>query len=126
MAAVPPRAAVGDLLLIRRDRVDPSGRCWPLAERARVGTSATRRIAQLHARRSDLEIVEVRGNVPTRVRKAREGDCDAVILAQAGLDRLGLDVSDLFVVNLLESGFLASPGPRGVGGSVSRRRYGYG
>ncbi len=109
IAAVPPRAAANDLLLIHRDRVDASREPWLLAEGARVGTSATRRIAQLRDRRSDLEVVEIRGNVPTRVCKAREGLCDAVILAKAGLDRLRLDLSGLVVVDLLETGFLPAP-----------------
>ncbi len=86
VAAVPPRAAVNDLLLIRRDRVDSSQEPWPLVIGARVGTSATRRVAQLRVRRPDLVCVEIRGNVPTRVRKVREGLCDAVVLAQAGLE----------------------------------------
>jgi hydroxymethylbilane synthase len=56
---------------------------------ARVGTASLRRRAQLLAVRDDLEIVELRGNVDTRLRKLREGACDAVILAAAGLRRLG-------------------------------------
>ncbi|MCP4593352.1 MAG: hydroxymethylbilane synthase [bacterium] len=109
VAAVPPRAPVNDLLLIHRDRADHSQQPWPLAKGARIGTSATRRIAQLRAQRGDLEVVEIRGNVPTRLRKARDGTCDAVILAQAGLERLGLDLSDLLVVDLLATGFLPAP-----------------
>ena len=109
VAAVPLRAAVNDLLLIRRERVDSSQRPWPLSVGAAVGTSATRRMAQLRHRRPDLKTVEIRGNVPTRVQKARDGTCDAVILAQAGLDRLGLELSDLLAVDLLETGFLPAP-----------------
>lgn len=60
---------------------------------ARVGTSSLRRKAQLlHARR-DLRILELRGNVDTRIAKLKRGDYDAVVLAKAGLDRLGLSVS---------------------------------
>jgi hydroxymethylbilane synthase len=57
---------------------------------ARVGTSSLRRQCQLKALRPDLAIVALRGNVETRLRKLAEGQCDAVILAMAGLDRLGL------------------------------------
>lgn len=57
---------------------------------ARVGTSSLRRRAQLHALRADLEIVDLRGNVPTRIRKIDEGQVDAAILAAAGLHRLDL------------------------------------
>lgn len=57
---------------------------------ARVGTSSLRRRAQLLALRPDLEVAELRGNVPTRLRKLDEGQVDAAILAAAGLQRLGL------------------------------------
>jgi hydroxymethylbilane synthase len=60
-----------------------------LPQRARVGTSSLRRQAQLKALRPDLEIHPLRGNVDTRLRKLAEGECDAVILAAAGLNRLG-------------------------------------
>lgn len=56
---------------------------------ARVGTSSPRRRAQLKAARTDLEIVEARGNVDTRIRRVREGAFDAIVLARAGLSRLG-------------------------------------
>lgn len=56
---------------------------------ARVGTSSLRRKAQLRAVREDLEVVDVRGNVDTRLRKLADGDYDALVLAVAGLQRLG-------------------------------------
>jgi hydroxymethylbilane synthase len=56
---------------------------------ARVGTASLRRRAQLLAVRDDLEVVDLRGNVDTRLRKLRDGACDALILAAAGLRRLG-------------------------------------
>ena len=58
---------------------------------ARVGTSALRRRAQLLAVRPDLELIELRGNVDTRLRKLAEGEADALVLARAGLARLGLE-----------------------------------
>ncbi|HEY6760954.1 MAG TPA: hydroxymethylbilane synthase [Baekduia sp.] len=58
---------------------------------ARVGTASLRRRAQLLAIRDDLDVVALRGNVDTRLRKLRDGDCDALILAAAGLRRLGLE-----------------------------------
>ncbi len=62
---------------------------------ARVGTSSLRRAAQIRAARQDLEVVEVRGNVDTRLRKLAAGECDALVLAVAGLARLGrLDAAD--------------------------------
>ncbi|MGA8143957.1 MAG: hydroxymethylbilane synthase [Candidatus Acidiferrales bacterium] len=59
-----------------------------LRQGARIGTSSLRRASQLRKFRSDFEIVEVRGNVDTRLRKVAEGECDAMVLAKAGLDRL--------------------------------------
>lgn len=56
---------------------------------ARVGTSSLRRAAQLRAQRDDLQIVQIRGNVDTRLRKLADGECDALVLALAGLRRLG-------------------------------------
>jgi hydroxymethylbilane synthase len=58
---------------------------------ARVGTSSLRRAAQLRAARADLEVVPVRGNVDTRLRKLAAGEVDALVLAAAGLHRLGRD-----------------------------------
>ena len=57
---------------------------------ARVGTSSLRRSAQIRALRPDLEVLPIRGNVDTRLRKLRDGECDALVLAAAGLHRLGL------------------------------------
>jgi hydroxymethylbilane synthase len=62
-----------------------------LAEGARVGTSSLRRRAQLLALRPDLDVVDMRGNVDTRLRKLAEGEYDAIVLALAGLERLGRD-----------------------------------
>ena len=62
-----------------------------LPREAIVATSSLRRKAQLLHHRPDLEIVGIRGNVDTRIRKMREGAADAVVLARAGLERLGLD-----------------------------------
>src|SRR6185503_11696573 len=60
-----------------------------LPEGARVGTSSLRRASQLRSLRPDLKIIELRGNVETRLRKVEDGEYDAIILASAGLDRLG-------------------------------------
>ena len=58
---------------------------------ARVGTSSLRRQCQLKALRPDLEVADLRGNVNTRIRKLQDGQYDAIILACAGLERLGMD-----------------------------------
>jgi hydroxymethylbilane synthase len=61
-----------------------------LAPGSTVATSSRRRAAQIQALRKDLKFVDMRGNIPTRMRKLKEGQCDAMILAAAGLLRLGL------------------------------------
>jgi hydroxymethylbilane synthase len=68
-----------------------------LAEGARIGTSSLRRRAQLLALRPDLDLVEVRGNVDTRLRRLSEGDFDGLVLAAAGLRRLGREDEIAFV-----------------------------
>ena len=85
LGAVPARATAHDVLLSAG-----AGALSSLASGARVGTASVRRRAQLLARRRDLEVVSLRGNVDTRLRKWRGGEIDAIILAAAGLERLGL------------------------------------
>jgi hydroxymethylbilane synthase len=63
---------------------------YALPQGARVGTSSLRRVVQLHALRPDLQIEPLRGNLDTRLRKLDEGQYDAIVLAAAGLKRLGL------------------------------------
>ena len=87
LAAITERRDPSDAL-ISEEHYDVSG----LPEGAVVATSSLRRRAQLLSRRPDLRIVEIRGNVDTRVRKMRAGEADAIVLARAGLERLGLDV----------------------------------
>lgn len=72
-----------------RDRLIGAESLEALPEGARVGTSSPRRTAQLLARRPDLRIVPLRGNVETRLRKIQLGEADATLLASAGLERLG-------------------------------------
>ena len=82
IAAVPPREDPRDALLGSTLDALPHG--------ARVGTGSVRRRALLLSRRPDLELLEIRGNIDTRIRKWREGQYDAICLAVAGLNRLGL------------------------------------
>ncbi|MCS7069769.1 MAG: hydroxymethylbilane synthase [Meiothermus sp.] len=92
IAAVPPREDPRELLLARLEAVDQTATNLPLRAGARVGSSAARRQAQLAHLRPDLALMELRGNVPTRVDKLRQGEYDAVLLAYAGVQRLGLDL----------------------------------
>jgi hydroxymethylbilane synthase len=86
VAAVPEREDPRDVLVARR----PLGGLDDLAAGARVGTGSPRRVALLHWLRPGLEVVPLRGNVDSRVRKVHAGELDAVVLAAAGLHRLGL------------------------------------
>lgn len=90
IAAVPEREDPHDALVGKKLRDLPGG--------ARVGTSSNRRAAQVRLLRKDLEVSPVRGNVDTRLRKLKEGQYDAIILAAAGLRRLGLEreIAELF------------------------------
>jgi len=103
VAAIPEREAAHDVLV--------SADGWTISnlpEGARVGTCSTRRTAQLLARRPDLTILPLRGNVDSRVRKALTGEYDAIVLAQAGLTRLGLQahISEVFPLEVM----LPAPG----------------
>ncbi|GAB4214440.1 MAG: hydroxymethylbilane synthase [Roseiflexaceae bacterium] len=85
LAACPPREDPRDALLSYKGHT-----LADLPAGARVGTSSLRRACQLRHLRPDLEIVDLRGNVDTRLRKLHEGQYDAIVLAAAGLRRLGL------------------------------------
>ena len=90
IAAIPEREDARDALAGRRLADLPRG--------ARVGTSSSRRTAQLRVLRPDLVLEPVRGNVDTRLRKLHKGQYDAIVLAAAGLRRLGLqnEIAELF------------------------------
>jgi hydroxymethylbilane synthase len=84
IAATPEREDVSDALISREGKT-----LEELPDGAVVGTSSLRRRAQLHNARPDIDIRDLRGNVDTRLRKLREGQYDAIIMARAGLRRLG-------------------------------------
>lgn len=85
IAAIGKREDMRDALLSLK-----GGTLASLPKGARVGTSSLRRQSQLLAARPDLRMLELRGNVDTRIEKLKRGDYDAIVLAKAGLDRLGL------------------------------------
>jgi hydroxymethylbilane synthase len=91
IAAITEREDVRDALIVREALRASVKSTEELPEGARVGTSSLRRASQLRNARPDLRIIELRGNVETRLRKLDEGDYDAIILASAGLNRLGFD-----------------------------------
>jgi hydroxymethylbilane synthase len=110
LAAIPVREDPREVLLVHPQAVDPQAPLLPVRRGARVGSSAVRRQAQLARLRPDLERLELRGNVPTRVEKLRRGDYEAILLARAGLKRLGLDLGGLEVHLLEPREFVPAPG----------------
>jgi len=111
LGAVPERVNPCDGLVARDSRVTSIGELRP---GARVGTSSLRRVAQVRYLRSDLDVVSLRGNVPTRVKKVKEGsDLDAALLACAGLERLGL--AEAIAVRLDPFEIMPAPGQGALG-----------
>ena len=90
IAAITEREDTRDALVLRADLTIEKPSIRNLTEGSIVGTSSMRRLSQLKFLRPDLVIKDLRGNVDTRLRKLDAGDYDAVILASAGLRRLGL------------------------------------
>lgn len=104
IAAVRPR---GDV----RDRIIGAPSVEKLKHGARVGTSSPRRAAQLRRIRPDLEIVPIRGNVETRLRKVESGEVDATLLASAGLKRLEISAGTAIPTEIM----LPAPGQAVIG-----------
>lgn len=96
IAAVSEREDPKELLIILKDCVDLSMQ-FSVRYNGIVGTSSNRRKAQFKSLRPDIEFEELRGNVPSRIQKLRDGDFHAIILAKAGVERLKLDLSEFHV-----------------------------
>ncbi len=88
IGAVPARVDPADVLVVREECLDAEHGFLPLGPGARVGTSSVRRGVWLRHFRTDLAVEPLRGNVPTRLRKLRDGGYDAIVLAAAGIARL--------------------------------------
>jgi hydroxymethylbilane synthase len=101
LLGAPVRAGVEDVLCGATD-------LFALAPGARIGTSSIRRAAQLRAAREDLDVVALGGNVDTRLRKLAEEDLDAIVIARAGLQRLGRE--DAIGAVLDPARFVPAPG----------------
>tara|TARA_B110000459_G_scaffold96816_1_gene107914 strand:- start:1234 stop:2130 length:897 start_codon:yes stop_codon:yes gene_type:complete len=108
IAAVSSRANPCELLLIRKSSHDGQA-LWGLGKDAIVGTSSARRKSQLLALRPDVQIKDLRGNVPTRIDKLKSGSYDAILLAKAGVLRLNLDLSELVCIDLTPDEFVPAP-----------------
>jgi hydroxymethylbilane synthase len=89
ICAALPRANVEDVLVMKTGTTLDA-----LLPKAKIATGSVRRKHQLLWKRADLHIVDVRGNVPTRLRKLMENDWNGIVLARAGLERLGYDLSE--------------------------------
>lgn len=111
VVAIPERANPADLLLARKGLLDPTpDNPMGLPGGAVLGTSSLRRAAQTLALCPEIQIKALRGNVPTRIAKLREGDYDAILLAAAGVGRLELDLADLDSAELRPEVMLPAPG----------------
>lgn len=108
IAAVSYREDPSELLLIRNECVD-NDEVFGVKKNPVIGTSSARRKSQLITFRDDLEIKDLRGNVPTRINKLREGQYDAIVLAMAGVKRLDLDLSDITINTLDPTMFVPAP-----------------
>ncbi|CAN5307327.1 hypothetical protein BH09BAC5_BH09BAC5_18890 [soil metagenome] len=108
IAAVSYRENPKEYILIRKESVDLKKK-FRFKQNAIVGTSSGRRKAQLLAFRPDIELKDLRGNVPTRINKLREGQYDAIMLAAAGVERLNIDLEGLHVEELDAHEFIPSP-----------------
>lgn len=109
VAAITERETPHDMLIIAPERFD-SRQPFGLSPGAKLGTSSLRRQAQFAAVRSDLEFVGLRGNVPRRLNAVKTLQVDAVVLAAAGLHRLGIDLADFKTQTLPLDKFVPAPG----------------
>ena len=114
LGAIPVRENPSDTLLIHKNAVDPSN-YFDIINKGVVGTSSARRKNQLLLFREDLIIKDLRGNVPTRINKLKDGLYDAIVLARAGLNRLEIDISKFHVLHLSPSIFIPAPAQGALG-----------
>jgi len=114
IAAVPKREDPADTLLINLKSVDES-KPLGVAKNSIIGTSSARRKNQLLLFREDVTIKDLRGNVPTRINKLRKGDYDAIVLARAGLNRLEIDISEFYAIDLPTNYFIPAPAQGALG-----------
>lgn len=111
LGAILERANAYDLLIVRPEAMKFSAKNpLPIAAGARIGSSSLRRAAQLKRFAPGTEAVPLRGNVPTRLEKLRAGQYDGILLAAAGVQRLGLSVEGLAVFRLDPRIWTPAPG----------------
>lgn len=108
VAAVSEREDPNELLIILKECVDFKQK-FSVKFGGMIGTSSNRRKAQLLSFRPDVEVEDLRGNVPTRIQKLRDEDYDAIMIAKAGVKRLGIDLSEFHVEEIEPMEFIPSP-----------------
>ncbi len=108
IAAVSKREDPSDMLLILKNAVDKN-ETWHIKKNAVIGTSSSRRKAQVVQYRPDCELKDLRGNVPTRIQKLRDGLYDGILLASAGVERLKIDLSEFEVHKMDITLFVPAP-----------------
>lgn len=108
VAAVSEREDPSELLLINKTAVDQKQK-FSLKQNACVGTSSARRKSQMLAWRPDVKLEDLRGNVPTRIQKLRNGGYDAILIANAGVARLAIDLSEFHCEKLDPKEFIPAP-----------------
>ena len=102
LACIPKRESVNDVFISKNDSSLES-----ISSGSVIGTSSLRRAVQISIKRPDVKVIPIRGNIETRIKKVWEGNFDAIVLAQAGIVRLGLDLS---YTPLSTDDFSPSPG----------------
>lgn len=108
IAAVSERENPTDILLIRKESVDVATP-FKIKNGAVIGTSSARRRTQLFRLLKNIDVQDLRGNVPTRIQKLRDGQYDAIVLAHAGVLRLKIDLSEFEVVEFDPTTFVPCP-----------------
>ncbi len=100
IAGLSERHPANDILILHKEMVDKS-KSIPIKHGAKIGTSSARRYAQLKSLcASEIEILPLRGNIPTRIEKLRTRQYDGIIIARAGVERLNIPLNDFYVVHL--------------------------
>jgi len=102
LACIPKRESINDVFISKDGSSLES-----IASGSMIGTSSLRRAVQISIKRPDLKVIPIRGNIETRIKKVLEGNFDAIVLAQAGISRLGLDLP---LIPLSVDDFSPSPG----------------
>lgn len=114
LAAIPERGDFHDMIIMHPDAYEKRNGI-DIKGSSMIGTSSIRRLAQLKAFDNTLRVEALRGNVNTRLRKLKESEYDAILMAKAAVDRIKLDISEYLIQVLDENIFLPAPGQGALG-----------